>query len=692
MRKEQVKKNPRDASITTKQDNNTPKSLELSEGQLEIHFRRLNLAHTRRIYKEVAVRAEKESWSYRDFLALLLAEEVARRKQTRLQRCTRSAHFPFFKTIDEFDFTLQSTLRESVIGSYLGLDFVTEGRSLILHGKTGRGKTHLAVAIGYRAIQNGFEALFTTAAELIEDLSNASKRGNLQESLTAYTHAHVLVIDEVGYLTYGPEAANVLFHVVNDRHLRKRPMIFTTNKPLNEWGKVLHDEDMAAAILDRVLERGRSIHLDGPSGRTRHLNLEETLQENTKRLRISGIGGSELPEPTLTIHLCHSPPVSGQNRDRESTVCNLFGGCVPDRHRLVEVGIICQMTADRGVVAKYFILHNRLPAPHCVEEIGLVIRDRIVTRWRGERLCFFLRAEREWRGKRIFFVPFFQVFLAQFRRPAVDRVALRLRPRVLRSKCQRRVFDRHRSLGPVKRQKAAGIIVQVAAKDHAEAGVLVEGFDQVREIAAVFPAEKPASGLGALRDRVRSGDEMDARNQVNKEVTRQAFAIICKAAPAEESNGVKGTFGRTIQKSIPINRLFAGVRGNRVDPSAARAVAVRIRLDHANVAKLPRVEDFLGFCVEDTANSLAANLQDAICLLHCVYHGKSIFHGVRHRFFAIDVFSCGTGIHNHPAMLVVHCCDNDGVNILAVQNSSVVTRGRDVLLDRFSRCVVARVV
>ncbi len=298
MSKEQVKKNPRGASMTPKQDDSTPKSLELSEGQLEVHFRRLNLAHTRRIYKEVAVRAEKEGWSYRDFLALLLAEEVARRKQTRLQRCTRSAHFPFFKTIEEFDFTLQSTLRESLIGSYLGLDFVAEGRSLILHGKTGRGKTHLAVAVGYRAIQNGFETLFTTAAELIEDLSNASKRGHLQESLTTYTHPHVLVIDEVGYLTYGPDAANVLFHVVNDRHLRKRPMIFTTNKPLNEWGKVLHDEDMAAAILDRVLERGRFIHLDGPSGRTRHLNLEETLQENTKRLRISGIDGSELPEPT----------------------------------------------------------------------------------------------------------------------------------------------------------------------------------------------------------------------------------------------------------------------------------------------------------------------------------------------------------------------------------------------------------
>ena len=78
-------------------------------------------------------------------------------------------------------------------------------------------------------------------------------------------------------------------------------MIFTTNKPLNEWGKVLHDEDMAAAILDRVLERGRFIHLDGPSGRTRHLNLQEILPAGADRARISGIDVPEFPEPTLVI-------------------------------------------------------------------------------------------------------------------------------------------------------------------------------------------------------------------------------------------------------------------------------------------------------------------------------------------------------------------------------------------------------
>ena len=80
-------------------------------------------------------------------------------------------------------------------------------------------------------------------------------------------------------------------------------MIFTTNKPLNEWGKVLHDEDMAAAILDRVLERGRFIHLDGPSGRTRHLNLEEVLPGGRDRARISGIDLPEFPEPTLVNNL-----------------------------------------------------------------------------------------------------------------------------------------------------------------------------------------------------------------------------------------------------------------------------------------------------------------------------------------------------------------------------------------------------
>ena len=277
--------------------------MKIAELDLDASLKRLHLANARRVWRDLTVRAEREDWSCRDFLALLIAEEIAHRQQTRLGRGARGAHFPFLKTIDDFDFTYQSVVRLSLLGSALSPDFVTEGRSLILTGKPGRGKTHLAVAIAYRAIQNGFDARFVTAAELIDDLSAAFRSGRLAETLATYTHPAVLVVDEVGYLTYGTDAANMLFHVVNDRHRKKRAMIFTTNKPLSAWGRVLHDDDLAQAIVDRVLERGRLLTLDGPSIRTKHLGLDDaTSPEASDQLaRISGIGTPEFPEPTCAL-------------------------------------------------------------------------------------------------------------------------------------------------------------------------------------------------------------------------------------------------------------------------------------------------------------------------------------------------------------------------------------------------------
>lgn len=270
-----------------------------SNVDIEALLKKLNLANARRHWRSLIDQAEREDWSCRDFLALLVSEEIAHREQTRLQRAVRKAHFPFLKTIDEYDFSLRPKVRRALIDSYLSPEFVSEGRNLILIGRTGRGKTHLAVAIAYRAIQNGFNALFTTAAALIGDLSLSMREANFREGLKVYTSPHVLIIDEIGYLTYGPDAANVLFHVVNDRHLNGRPTVFTTNKsPFSEWGRVLHDPDLADAIVDRVLERGRLIVLDGPSARTRHidrLSLEGKVKEAAT---ISGIRPPYFPEPT----------------------------------------------------------------------------------------------------------------------------------------------------------------------------------------------------------------------------------------------------------------------------------------------------------------------------------------------------------------------------------------------------------
>jgi DNA replication protein DnaC len=234
-------------------------------------LKRLHLPTIRRLYAELAVRAEQEGMSYRAYLEILCAEEIAHRAQTRITRSVRKARFPYLRTIEEFDFTYQTGVRLKMLGSLLGPELVSEGRCAILSGGPGRGKTHLSVANAYRAIQNGFEARFITADELIGDLSTAAQRGDLEDSLEPYLHPHVLVIDELGYQSYAADAANVLFRVVSQRHLKRRPIIVTTNKPLAALGQVLHDGDLAEAILDRLLERGSHYVLRGRSYRTRHL-------------------------------------------------------------------------------------------------------------------------------------------------------------------------------------------------------------------------------------------------------------------------------------------------------------------------------------------------------------------------------------------------------------------------------------
>lgn len=130
------------------------------------------------------------------------------------------------------------------------------------------------VSIAYRAIRNGFEARFTTADRLIGDLSAAATEARLEEANEPFMHLHELAIDGLGYQSYAPDAANVLYRVVNDRDLKGRPMTVTTNKPLAALGELLHDGDPAQAIPDRFLERGIHFVLRGRSCRTRHLKPE----------------------------------------------------------------------------------------------------------------------------------------------------------------------------------------------------------------------------------------------------------------------------------------------------------------------------------------------------------------------------------------------------------------------------------
>ena len=233
---------------------------------LDAGLKRLHLPTIRRSYVQLQEQAEKEGWSYREFLERLVSEELAHRAETRIQRATRKARFPFLKTIEEFDFVFQTSVRRKALGGYLGPELVSEGRSAILLGRPGRGKTHLAIAFAYKAIQNGFVARFVTLAEMLNALHRAHDE-TLDETLDEFVAADVLVVDELGYLTYGPDAANLLFQVVDRRYLARRPIIVTSNKDPDTWGDVLHDNDLAEAIVDRLLERGDIIRLRGKSYR-----------------------------------------------------------------------------------------------------------------------------------------------------------------------------------------------------------------------------------------------------------------------------------------------------------------------------------------------------------------------------------------------------------------------------------------
>jgi DNA replication protein DnaC len=237
---------------------------------LDQGLRRLHLPTVRRMYGTVFEVAEKEGWTYREVLEQLIAEEIAHRAETRIQRSTRSARFPFLKTIEEFDFQFQTSIKRSMLGRFLGPELVEEGRSLVLLGQPGRGKTHLAIAVAYKAIQNGYDARFVTAAQLLNEMHVAGREGRLEDAVAAFVAPDVLVIDELGYLAYAEDAANCLFQVVDRRYLKSKPIVITSNKEPSAWGQVLHDPDLADAIVDRLEERGEVVRLRGKSYRRRH--------------------------------------------------------------------------------------------------------------------------------------------------------------------------------------------------------------------------------------------------------------------------------------------------------------------------------------------------------------------------------------------------------------------------------------
>lgn len=184
----------------------------------------------------------------------------------------KAARFPQIKTLEDFDFSYQRSIRKDVVAHLGALDFVEARDNVIFLGPPGTGKTHLAVALGVRACQAGHRVAFATAAQWVDRLSAAHNHDRLHDELVRLGRIPLPIIDEVGYIPFEAEAANLFFQLVSSRYERAS-VIVTSNKPFGRWGEVFGDATVAAAMIDRLVHHAEVVSLKGDSYRLKDKDL-----------------------------------------------------------------------------------------------------------------------------------------------------------------------------------------------------------------------------------------------------------------------------------------------------------------------------------------------------------------------------------------------------------------------------------
>jgi DNA replication protein DnaC len=220
--------------------------------------------------------AKQEKLSYEEFLLNLSEAEVQARQENGRKIRLREAKFPILKPMETFQFEAAPELDVRLMKELSDCDYVKKNRNIIFVGKSGTGKTHLATALGMEACKHGIRTRFVTGCGLANELIEARDEKVLGRAVKRYAGYGLLIIDELGYVPFSKEGAQLIFQILAERHERKS-VIITTNMGFGDWTQIFGDPSMTAALLDRVTYKAHVIHCNWDSYR-----LKETLKRNPK--------------------------------------------------------------------------------------------------------------------------------------------------------------------------------------------------------------------------------------------------------------------------------------------------------------------------------------------------------------------------------------------------------------------------
>ena len=227
---------------------------------------KLKMDHLEAQLDTVCEQAAERELDYKGFLTQALEAEWQGRYRRGIETRLRQSRFPWIKTLEQFDFDFQPSLDRRQVRELAGLSFVERAHNVVILGPPGVGKTHLAVALGVKAVEAGFTVRFLTLETLMTRLVKAKHENRLERTLKQLTYPKVLVIDEVGYLPLSRDEASLFFRLVVRRYERAS-LIVTSNKSYLDWGEIFNDHVLATAILDRLLHHSTTLNIKGESYR-----------------------------------------------------------------------------------------------------------------------------------------------------------------------------------------------------------------------------------------------------------------------------------------------------------------------------------------------------------------------------------------------------------------------------------------